>query len=111
MISENKKVYNNYLQSNIKSKSPFISGYDFKKHITELKKLPEYSWLSEVSSKVTQQACIDCDNAFRRFFKKLSKFPKFKKKGVKDSFYVKYDSIKVTQRGFKCEKLNEIKNI
>jgi transposase, IS605 orfB family len=109
MLSENKKVYHNYLQSNIKSKSPFISGYDFGKYITELKKLPEYSWLSEVSSKVAKQACLDCDNAFKRFFKKLSNFPKFKKKGIKDSFYVRYDSIKATQRGFKCEKLGEIK--
>ena len=109
MISENKKLYNNHLQSNINEKSPFITGYNFRKHITELKKLPEYSWLSEVSSKVAQQACLDCDNAFKRFFKKLSNFPKFKKKGIKDSFYVRYDSIKVTQRGFKCEKLGEIK--
>lgn len=109
MISENRKSYNEYLKSNIKSKSPFISGYDFGKHITNLKRLPEYSWLSEVSSKVAKQACLDCDNAFKLFFKKLSKFPKFKKKGVKDSFYVRYDSIKVTQKGFKCEKLGEIK--
>ena len=109
MISENKKLYNNHLQSNINEKSPFITGYNFRKHITELKKLPEYSWLSEVSSKVAQQACLDCDNAFKRFFKKLSNFPKFKKKGIKDSFYVRYDSIKATQRGFKCEKLGEIK--
>lgn len=109
MISENRKSYDEYLKSNIKSKSPFISEYDFSKRITVLKKLPEYSWLSEVSSKVAKQACIDCDNAFKRFFKKLSGFPKFKKKGIKDSFYVRYDSIKATQRGFKCEKLGEIK--
>lgn len=109
MILENKKAYNNYLQSNRNDKLSFITGYAFGKYITELKKLPEYSWLSEVSSKVAKQACIDCDNAFKRFFKKLSGFPKFKKKGVKDSFYVRYDSIKVTKRGFKCEKLGEIK--
>ena len=109
MISENKKLYNNHLQSKENGKSPFINGYDFGKYITELKKLPEYSWLSEVSSKVAKQACLDCDNAFKRFFKKLSNFPKFKKKGIKDSFYVRYDSIKATQRGFKCEKLREIK--
>lgn len=109
MISENKKLYNNHLQSKENRKSPFITGYDFGKYITELKKLPEYSWLSEVSSKVAKQACIDCDNAFKRFFKKLSNFPKFKKKDIKDSFYVRYDSIKATQRGFKCEKLGEIK--
>lgn len=109
MLSENKKAYANYLQSETKGKSPFIAGYDFGKYITKLKKLPEYSWLSEISSKVAKQACLDCDNAFKRFFKKLSNFPKFKKKGVKDSFYVRYDSIKITQRGFKCEKLGEIK--
>lgn len=109
MLSENKKAYANYLKSEVKEKSPFITGYDFGKYITELKKLPEYSWLSEVSSKIAKQACLDCDNAFKRFFKKLSEFPNFKKKGVKDSFYVRYDSIKVTQRGFKCEKLGEIK--
>lgn len=109
MLSENKKAYANYLQSEAKVKSPFITGYDFGKYITKLKKLSEYSWLSEVSSKVAKQACIDCDNAFKRFFKKLSNFPKFKKKGIKDSFYVRYNSIKVTQRGFRCEKLGEIK--
>lgn len=65
--------------------------------------------MSEVSSKIAKQACLDCDNAFKRFFKKLSGFPNFKKKGVKDSFYVRYDSIKPTKRGFKCEKIGEIK--
>lgn len=109
MLSENKKAYANYLQSETKGKSTFITGYDFGKYITGLKKLPEYSWLSEVSSKVAKQACLDCDKAFERFFKKLSNFPKFKKKGIKDSFYVRCDSIKVTQIGFKCEKLGEIK--
>ena len=109
MLSENKKAYSNYLQSETKGESPFIKGYDFGKRITVLKKLPNYLWLSEVSSKVAKQACLDCDDAFKRFFKKLSGFPKFKKKGVKDSFYVRYDSIKVTQKGFKCEKLREIK--
>ena len=109
MISENKKNYKEYLLHGKQGKYPFVSGYDFSKCITLLKKLPEYSWLSEVSSKVALQSCIDCDNAFKKFFKGLSNFPKFKKKGIKDSFYVRYDSIKVTQRGFTCEKLGEIK--
>lgn len=109
MLSENQKVYHEYLESDSEGKSPFISGYDFGKHITKLKRLPEYLWLSEVSGKVASKACLDCENAFKRFFKKLSGFPKFKKKGIRDSFYVRYDSIKVTQRGFKCEKLGEIK--
>ena len=109
MLSENKNVYHNYLQSNIKSKSPFISGYNFGKHITKLKKLPEYLWLSEVGRKVTTQACIDCDNAFKKFFKKLSGFPKFKKKGKRDSFYVNYETFKRTSNGFKGERLGNVR--
>ena len=109
MISENKKIYEEYLLNGKQGTYPFVSGYNFSKCITELKKLPKYSWLSEVSSKVATHSCIDCDNAFKRFFKGLSNYPKFKKKGIFNSFYVRYDSIKVTQRGFKCEKLGEIK--
>lgn len=109
MLSENTKIYKEYLLNGKKGISPFISGYDFSKRITVLKKTEEYSWLSEVSSKVVMQSCIDCDNAFKRFFKGLSDYPNFKKKGISNSFYVRYDSIKATQRGFKCEKLGEIK--
>lgn len=109
MLSENRKSYNEYLKSNTKSKSPFISGYDFGKHITKLKKLSEYSWLSEVSGKVAKQACIDCDNAFKRFFEKLSGFPKFKKKGERDSFYVNYETFKRTVNGFKGERLGNVR--
>ena len=111
MLSENKNVYHNYLQSNIKSKSPFISGYDFGKHITKLKRLPEYQWLSDVSDKVARQACLDCDNAFRRFFKKLSGFPQFKKKGIRDSFYVRCDSFKRTSNGFRGERLGNVRTV
>lgn len=109
MISENNKVYEEYLLNGKQGTSPFISGYDFSKYIIRLKRTEKYFWLSEVSSRVAQQSCIDCENAFKNFFKGLSDYPKFKKKGIKDSFYVRYDSIRVTQRGFKCEKLGEIK--
>lgn len=109
MISENKNMYHNYLQSNTKSKSPFISGYNFGKYITKLKRLPEYSWLSEVGGKVAKQTCIECDNAFKNFFKKLSGFPKFKKKGEHDSFYVNYETFKRTVNGFKGERLGNVK--
>lgn len=109
MISENKKVYEEYLSNGEKGTSPFISGYDFSKHLTRLKKTENYSWLLDVGSKIALQSCIDCEYAFKKFFKGLSNYPKFKKKGIHDSFYVRYDSIKVTQKGFKCEKLGEIK--
>ena len=109
MLSENKKAYDNYLQSESKGKIPFITGYDFGKHVTKLKVLPEYLWLSDVSGKVAKRACLDCDNAFKRFFKKLSGFPKFKKKGNRDSFYVNYETFKRTANGFKGERLGNVR--
>ena len=109
MLSENNKIYKEYLLNGKQGTAPFISGYGFSKRITVLKKTEEYSWLSEVSAQVAVHSCIDCDTAFKRFFKGLSDYPKFKKKGTNNSFYVKYNSIKATQRGFKCEKLGEIK--
>ena len=109
MLSENSRSYNKYLKSDMTSKYPFISGYDFGKHVTKLKRLPEYSWLSEVGGKVAKQACLDCDNAFKRFFKKQSGFPNFKKKGNCDSFYVNYETFKRTPNGFKGECLGNVK--
>lgn len=48
--------------------------------VTEMKKQPEYEWLNEVNSQSIQAAIKDLDGAYDRFFRKISKFPKFKSK-------------------------------
>ena len=52
--------------------------------------LPEWKrelpWLKECNAQVLQQALKDLDCAFKNFFAKRSKFPKFKRKGENDSF-------------------------
>ncbi len=48
---------------------------------------PDYPWQSQLSSRVYQYAFVDLDKAFQRFFKiKGTGYPKFKKKGINDSF-------------------------
>ncbi|MDT9226998.1 MAG: transposase, partial [Limnospira sp. PMC 1279.21] len=47
---------------------------------------PQYPWMSELSSRVYQYAFINLGDAFKRFFKGISSYPKFKKKGHHDSF-------------------------
>ena len=42
---------------------------------------PNYSWQSQLSSKIYQYVFINLDEAYKRFFKGLGKHPKFKKKG------------------------------
>ncbi len=55
--------------------------------LTSLKKQEEYEWLSEVNAQCLQGSLKNLENAYQRFFKKQSKFPRFKSKKVNsDSF-------------------------
>ena len=75
-------------KENYKNGGKFISDTDLRKEFTQLKKSHEYSWLNEISNNVTKQAIKDCCNAYKRFFKGYSSFPKFKsRKHYTPSFY------------------------
>nr|WP_238300227.1 hypothetical protein [Pasteurella multocida] len=43
-------------------------------------------WLKDCHSQVLQQSLKDLESAFKNFFQKRAYLPKFKKKGVKESF-------------------------
>ena len=57
----------------------------------------EFVWLRESPSQALQHALKDLERAYQNFFAKRAAFPKFKKKGVSDSFRypqdVKFDQI------------------
>lgn len=55
---------------------------------------PDYSWIKEVSSKSVKKSMENAYAAFNRFFKKQSKFPRFKKKNKSDvkMYFVKNNS-------------------
>ena len=61
---------------------------DTAKLLTELKSKDEFTWLNEVNSQSMQQTLRQLDMAYGNFFKKLTKFPRFKKKGTKNSFTI-----------------------
>lgn len=46
----------------------------------------EYKWLRDVDSQALSQSHQDLNAAFRNFFRKNSKYPKFKRKGTKDTY-------------------------
>ena len=46
----------------------------------------ELLWLKDCHSQVLQQSLKDLESAFKNFFEKRADFPKFKRKGEKDSF-------------------------
>ncbi len=62
-----------------------LSRFDLDKLLKEWKK--EYNWLSLPPSQSLQQVNKDLDQAFKNFFKG-SGYPKFKKKGINDSFRI-----------------------
>lgn len=54
-----------------------------------------FPWTYEVHRDCTSQPFTNLDKAFRYFFKKTSRYPKFKKRGVHDSFYVANDKFRL----------------
>lgn len=55
------------------------------KELTSIKR-EKFPWMMEVSKTCPQYAIHNLDKAFSRFFKKKAQYPRFKKKGGKDSF-------------------------
>ena len=59
--------------------------------LMKMKKDPQYAWLKIGHSQVLQQSLKDLDQAYRNFFSKRAKFPKFHKKHDKQSArYIQY---------------------
>lgn len=94
-------------QENYKNGGKFISDSELRKEFTQLKKTKEYEWLNQYSNNITKQAIKDGCDSYKKFFKGLSKYPKFKsKKKSKPSFYVDNVKIKFTDTHVKLEKLS-----
>jgi putative transposase len=84
-----------------------ISAYSLDKEFNSIKGT-QFPWTKEVSKWVTQKAIQDLGDSFKRFFKKTSKYPQFKKKGkVRESFYLNADSIKVSGKYLKLPLLKK----
>ena len=85
-----RKVYNIMLDRKIsayKDGKKTISTYDLINELVPLKE--ELPYLKEVPSQTLQQAVMNMGSAFEQFFKRGNKgFPKFKKRGFKDSFRI-----------------------
>ena len=82
-------VYNTMLDRKItayKENKTTLSTFELINQIPALKKEKEF--LKECPSQALQQAVKNMDTAYKSFFKKNGGFPKFKKKGVKDSFRI-----------------------
>ena len=71
----------------------------------------ENEWYSDVSQAILQESINDLENSYRRFFKKLGGYPRFKKRGGRDSFSIRDKTkFKIEKRNLYLEKFNKGKN-
>jgi putative transposase len=85
------------------------SGMSLKKEFNAIKK-EDFPFVYDVTKYAVQQPFIQLQEAFKRFFKKISGKPKFKKKNrSKDSFYIGGDQIKVERQKVKIPNLGWVK--
>lgn len=79
-------------------------------HFTKLRNSQKYNWLKEVSAEIPQQAIKDFCEARDRFFKNVSKYPRFKsRKKSTISFYHLTSKFKVCDRYVQLEKIGNVK--
>ena len=95
-IGTERFIYNEYIKYNQEQYelgNKFVSAFDFSKYINNVY-LPSNSdkkWIKDVSSKSVSKAMVYGEKAFKNFFKGLSGFPVFKKKGKNElgAYFVK----------------------
>ena len=96
-------------EENYKNRGKFIKDGKLRSEVTQLKK-GELSWLKEVSNNVAKQAIKDACDAYKRFFRGLSKKPKFKsRKKSKLSYYTDGYYLKVGNKEVQIERIGWIK--
>lgn len=84
------------------------SAFELKKEFNSLKE-KEFSWVYEVTKYACQQPFIHLQKAFQAFFSKRAKYPRFKKKGIRDSFYIGGDQLKVIGKKVKIPNLGWVR--
>lgn len=84
-------VFNHYLN---KRKETYLEDkkslnyYDNANDLTQLKKDKNFDWLKEINSQSLQSSLRNLDTAYSKFFRKQSKFPRFKSKYDRQSFKI-----------------------
>ena len=84
------------------------SSFGLKKEFNSIKRT-EFPFVAEVTKWAPERAFANLDKAFQKFFKEKKGYPKFKKKGVHDSFYISGSVLKLDGNKVKIPKLGWVK--
>ena len=104
-------VYNYYLNKTNNQYLETGKGMTYcqmAKDLTQLKKHSDYEWLTESTAATLQQSLKNLEVAFKNFFEKRAKFPKFKSRHKKQS--IRYpESCSIRNNGLKIPKIGIVK--
>lgn len=84
-------IFNHYLNNRKESyleDKKSLNYYDNANDLTLLKKEEKFEWMKEINSQSLQQSLRHLDAAYNKFFRKQTKFPRFKCKFDRQSFTV-----------------------
>ncbi len=84
------------------------NALELKKRFNAIKR-KEFPWTYEVTKYASQQPFIHLQSAFQRFFEKQSRYPRYKRKGVRDSFYIGGDHLQVEGKRIRIPKLGWVR--
>ena len=94
-------VYNQALalqEAHYEAGGPFIGYVAMAKRLTAWRHSTKSAWLKEAPVHPLQQKLKDLERAYQNFFSRRARFPRFKKKGVWESFrYPDAKQIKLEQ--------------
>ena len=83
-IATNELLFEQYRLGN--SDKKWMSGMDFDKYVNN-KLCKQLGWIKNCGSKARKKAILNCELAFKKFFKKEAGFPKYKKRNDQVSLY------------------------
>ena len=101
-------IYNHFLalkKSTYEESKISLSSKELSRKLTELKGLEEFSWLYNAPNVCLQQSLRNLDVAYSKFFKKQTKFPRFKKRGNKQSIKFTKECFKIVDKKLKVVNL------
>lgn len=84
-------IFNHYLNKRKETyleEKKSLNYYDNCNDLTQFKKDENFNWLKEINSQSLQSSLRNLDTSYMKFFKKQTKFPRFKSKYDKQSFKI-----------------------
>ncbi|WP_033796930.1 RNA-guided endonuclease InsQ/TnpB family protein [Bacillus pseudomycoides] len=96
-------------QEKYKDDKGFIKDTELMRMITQMKNTDEFSWLKDVSAQIPKRAIKEACESYRKFFKGLSKKPRFKsKKRSSVSFYNRNDKLNISENMVTIERVGRM---